>query len=125
VPVSSPHLPTEPVRSPDHTPVVTPTREEIYEAIAKYPKDLSNLTVTEVSKLMRNIGMGNYAEMFEAELVDGDMLTSMNAESLQSLNVSSFHITKLLKFIGGWRPNVLFHDVETQAKNTGIFQYKV
>jgi hypothetical protein len=92
-------------------PAVTPTREEIYEAIAKYPKDLSNLTVTEVGKLMHNIGMGNYAEMFEAELVDGVMLTSMNAESLQSLNVSSFHITKLLKFIGGWRPNLLHHNV--------------
>ena len=88
-------------------PVLTPEQhEEMYQAIAKYPTDLSKLTVTEVSRLLHNLGMGNYAEMFAEEMVDGDMLSSMNAENLQSLNLSPFHIKKLLKFVGGWRPNV-------------------
>ena len=88
-------------------PVFTPEQhEEMYQAIAKYPTDLSKLTVTEVSRLLHNLGMGNYAEMFAEEMVDGDMLNSMNAENLQSLNLSPFHIKKLLKFVGGWRPNV-------------------
>ena len=100
-PYSSSSLPT------NNMLVLTPEQhEEMYQAIAKYPTDLSKLTVTEVSRLLHNLGMGNYAEMFAAEMVDGDMLSSMNAENLQSLNLSPFHIKKLLKFVGGWRPNV-------------------
>ena len=112
VPVSPPHHkfsePNSNSSQPTNKmPVFTPEQhEEMYQAIAKYPTDLSKLTVTEVSRLLHSLGMGNYAEMFAEEMVDGDMLSSMNAENLQSLNLSPFHITKLLKFVGGWRPNV-------------------
>jgi hypothetical protein len=88
-------------------PIVTPEqeKEEIYQAIAKYPKDLTSLGVTDVSTLLNYLGMGNHAETFAAELIDGVMLASLDKENLESLNLSPFHATKLLKFIGGWRPN--------------------
>ena len=132
VPVSSPHHKfSEPDGSPSDSlpinkmPELTPEQhEEMYQAIAKYPTDLSKLSVTEVSRLLHNLGMGNYAEMFAAEMVDGDMLSSMNAETLQSLNLSPFHATKLAKFIGGWRPNAKCTDVETPVKEAEIFQYE-
>ncbi|CAB4021370.1 GRB2-associated and regulator of MAPK -like [Paramuricea clavata] len=87
-------------------PVPTPEqKEEIYEAISKYPTDLSSLSITDVSALLNYLGMRNYVETFEAELIDGAMLASMDKESLESLNLIPFHVTKLMKFIGGWRPN--------------------
>ncbi|XP_028412273.1 uncharacterized protein LOC114535088 [Dendronephthya gigantea] len=81
-------------------------KQAIYEAIARFPKDISGLSVADVSRLLRYLGMGSYVETFESELVDGDMLSSMDQDALESLNVSSFHVKKMLKFIGGWRPNV-------------------
>ena len=107
-------------------PVLSPEQhEEMYQAIAKYPTDLSKLSIIEVGRLLHSLGMGNYAEMFAEEMVDGDMLSSMNAENLQSLNLSPFHVTKLAKFIGGWRPNVKCTDVETPVKKAEIFQYEL
>ena len=81
-------------------------REEIYQAIARYPADLSGLSVAGVSRLLKDLGMENLVEIFAKELIDGPMLASMDKESLQSLDLSSFHIIKLLRFIGGWRPKV-------------------
>jgi hypothetical protein len=50
--------------------------------------------------------MGAYVETFENELIDGTMLMTLDQESLESLDVQIFHCKKLLRFIGGWRPNV-------------------
>jgi hypothetical protein len=108
---SNPALPTslpgQPPSLPTNImPVPTPEqKEEIYEAISKYPTDLSSLSITDVSALLNYLGMGKYVETFEAELIDGAMLASMDKESLESLNLIPFHVTKLMKFIGGWRPN--------------------
>ncbi|XP_028412271.1 titin-like [Dendronephthya gigantea] len=80
-------------------------RDEIYEELARYPLDLSVLDLTGVGGLLKRLGMGKYVETFKDEMIDGQMLVDMDKESLQSLNVSSFHIKKLLNFISGWRPN--------------------
>ncbi|XP_028412276.1 uncharacterized protein LOC114535092 [Dendronephthya gigantea] len=79
--------------------------EDIYQELAKYPLDLSDLGVAGVGRLLRNLGMEMYVERFKAEMIDGKILAELDKENLQSLDVSTFHITKLLKFIGGWRPN--------------------
>ena len=97
--IPSPPLPTT-------SPPQTEDRNAIYEAISRYPQDLSGLTVADVSKLLRYLGMKDYVETFANELIDGEMLTTLDQNSLQSLNVQSFHCNKLLRFIGGWRPNV-------------------
>ncbi|XP_028407364.1 uncharacterized protein LOC114529988 [Dendronephthya gigantea] len=81
-------------------------KEEIYEAIAKYPLDLSGLNVEAVGKLLVCLQMEKYVEIFKEEMIDGRMLSDMDKESLQSLNVSPFHVKKLLNFIGGWRPKL-------------------
>ena len=103
----TPFTPGQPPSLPTNKmPVPTPEqKEEIYEAISKYPTDLSSLSITDVSALLNYLGMGKYVETFEAELIDGAMLASMDKESLESLNLIPFHVTKLMKFIGGWRPN--------------------
>ena len=99
-PSDSPLLPTSKPLTPREQ------KEETYAAFTKYPLDLTTLSVSDVSRLLKYLGMGIYVELFAAELVDGEMLASMDKRLLQSLNVSAFHITKLLKFIGGWRPNL-------------------
>ncbi|XP_028412274.1 uncharacterized protein LOC114535089 [Dendronephthya gigantea] len=94
------------VATPEQTLTAEQEREEIYQTIAKYPLDLSGLNVADVGKLLIYLGMEKYVETFEDEFIDGSMLASLDKESLQSLNVGPFHVKKLLRFIGGWRPRV-------------------
>lgn len=75
-----------------------------YVNISKVPMDLSCLTVKEVSQLLEDLHMECYVETFEEELIDGGLLGKLKKDDLESLNVKSFHITKLLEFISGWRP---------------------
>lgn len=81
-------------------------REAIYDAISRYPQDLSSLSVAEVSRLLKYLEMKGNVERFEKEMIDGSMLITMDKESLQSLEVDTFHCNKLLRFIGGWRPKL-------------------
>ena len=92
-----------PTTTPSKSPVSE--KEEIYQAIARIPQDLTGLSVEDVCKLLEYLGMDCYIKTFAKELVDGDMLTSMDRESLESLNMSAFHVKKLIKFIEGWRPS--------------------
>ncbi|CAB4022340.1 GRB2-associated and regulator of MAPK -like [Paramuricea clavata] len=59
-----------------------------------------------VKRLLRYLGMSAFVETLENELIDGTMLMTLDQESLESLNVQTFHSKKLLRFIGGWRPDV-------------------
>ena len=91
---------------PPPPPAPRSNKEQIYEAIARIPRDLSPLTTTEVGKALTYLGMECYVIKFANEMIDGEMLQSIDEESLESLDVNKFHIKKLLKFIRGWRPNV-------------------
>jgi hypothetical protein len=91
---------------PSALPPETEDRQAIYEAISRYPQDLSGLGVADVSRLLRYLRLADYAETFENEFIDGSMLASLDQQSLQSLNLKPFHCKKLLDFINGWRPKV-------------------
>lgn len=79
-------------------------RESIYEAMYRYPQDLSSLSVTDVSQLLEYLEMKDYVKKFEKEMIDGSLLKTMDKGTLDALNVDKFHSRKLLEFIGGWRP---------------------
>ena len=70
------------------------------------PKDLSSLTVEGVGRLLASLNMACYAEKFDKEQVDGEILMELDEATLKSLNLMPFHVRKLLKVIAGWRPNV-------------------
>lgn len=80
--------------------------ESPYAVVARVPQDLSSLTVNDVSALLSNLNMGCYVKKFQNEMIDGNLLKSLDEEELQSLDVSAFHIKKLTRFINGWRPKV-------------------
>lgn len=80
------------------------TEEDPYVEISMIPEDLSLLGVQDVSRLLRILGIGCYVQKFEEEQIDGKMLMSLQKSEFESLDVTAFHITKLIKFINGWRP---------------------
>ena len=82
------------------------TSENPYDLIATVPLDLSGLSVTDVSNILKNLNMAQYAERFESELIDGDLLKQLSKPDLETFNMESLHCTKLLKFIQGWRPQL-------------------
>ena len=78
--------------------------EDLNGELVRIPHDLSPLTVYEVAQLLKNLHMNCYVKTFETEKIDGKLLKHLQEEDLQSLNVSSFHVKKMVKFINGWRP---------------------
>lgn len=71
-----------------------------------FSQDLKDLPVAGVVECLRNLCMGQYAELFQRNLINGKLLMELDAESLSHLGVRNpLHQKKLLKFINGWRPN--------------------
>lgn len=71
-----------------------------------FSQDLKDLSVVGVAECLTNLRMGQYAEMFQSNLIDGQILMELDLESLSHLGVRNpLHQKKLLKFINGWRPN--------------------
>lgn len=80
--------------------------ENPYALVSDIPLDLSALSVTEVSDILKNLNMGQYAESFEDEMIDGSLLKELKDSDLQSFQMTTIHRTKLLNFIKGWRPRL-------------------
>jgi len=69
-------------------------------------QDLKDLPVEGVEECLTNLHMGQYAETFQRNQIDGQLLMELDLESLTYLGVRNpLHQQKLLKFINGWRPN--------------------
>ncbi|XP_053395812.1 uncharacterized protein LOC123524018 [Mercenaria mercenaria] len=71
------------------------------------PDDISNLSVLEVSKSLRYIGMKDRVVIrFAREQIDGNMLSSLDVKLLREgfPELNSLDIKKVLDFVGGWRP---------------------
>jgi hypothetical protein len=70
------------------------------------PKNLSGLSVKDVTKILCVLDLERYAGIFEEELIDGAMLESMDEEILKSIGMKPFHVKRMIRFINGWRPNI-------------------
>lgn len=71
-----------------------------------FSQDLKDPSVAGVVECLTNLHMGQYAEMFQRNLIDGQLLMELDLESLSDLGVRNpLHQKKILKFIKGWRPN--------------------
>ncbi|CAB4022339.1 GRB2-associated and regulator of MAPK [Paramuricea clavata] len=104
IPLPSPPQTTKPLLPIKPPPQTQEDKQAIYEAISRFPQDLSGLSVADVSRLLGHLNLSDYVQTFENELIDGTMLVSLDQESLESLGVKPFHCKKLTDFIGGWRP---------------------
>ena len=73
---------------------------------AEFRKSLPNLSVSEVSELLRKLGLNKYVKSFVQEDVDGTMLLEMDDEMMQCIGIdNALHRKKLLMFIErGWTP---------------------
>lgn len=101
IPKKGPPPPIKPKPATKRTQSVTQPKEEEF----KVPDDLSQLTVREVSDLLRHFHFGEFVEVFAENLVDGGLLVSLDEEDLKSLGMNSFHCKKIKKIIfDGWRP---------------------
>ncbi len=105
IPYDPPVMPVAPQRNRGRPPSIH--AENPYELIAKVPLDLSGLSIAEVSDILKNLNMGQYAERFEDELIDGNLLKQLKEADLEAFQMQSLHRTKLLNFIGGWRPQLI------------------
>ena len=94
--------PVFPVRKALSASSVLPTQDQTDVLI---PTDLTSLSVQGVGRVLASLNMACYISTFQQEQIDGEMLMELDETGLQSLNVSPFHVVKLIKVISGWRPN--------------------
>ena len=72
---------------------------------APIPTDLSPLSAQGVGRVLASLNMACYISKFQEEQIDGAILMELDKTELQSLDISPFHVLKLIKVISGWRPN--------------------
>ncbi|KAM6971378.1 GRB2-associated and regulator of MAPK protein 1 isoform 1-T1 [Tautogolabrus adspersus] len=72
------------------------------------PSSLSGLTIEEVSKSLRFIGLpDDIVSLFVSEKIDGNLLLQLTEEILsEDFKLSKLQVKKLMQFINGWRPKI-------------------
>ena len=81
------------------------TSPSVFSSSLDFPDDLRSLSVSEVGDCLRKLNLERHVDTFEGNLIDGEMLLTLNEELLSSLGVSNmFEQKKVIKFIHGWRP---------------------
>ncbi|XP_068093419.1 GRB2-associated and regulator of MAPK protein 1 [Hyperolius riggenbachi] len=72
------------------------------------PSDLSGLSIEEVSKSLRFIGLSeDVVSFFVSEKIDGNLLVQLTEEILsEDFKLSKLQVKKILQFINGWRPKM-------------------
>ncbi|XP_046857851.1 uncharacterized protein LOC124451272 [Xenia sp. Carnegie-2017] len=104
---------------------VTPNRlieESPQKSISNVPFELSDIDVIAVADILRNLNMGEYADIFAKELIDGRLLMKLTESDLESFNMTAFHRSKLMKFIKAWSPVLVIrstslYEREAELKN--------
>ncbi|KAI1891201.1 hypothetical protein AGOR_G00141350 [Albula goreensis] len=72
------------------------------------PINLVGLSVEEVSKSLRFIGLSeDIVSLFAMERIDGSLLLQLTEEILsEDFKLNKLQVKKLMQFIGGWRPKI-------------------
>ncbi|XP_039646484.1 GRB2-associated and regulator of MAPK protein 1 isoform X1 [Perca fluviatilis] len=72
------------------------------------PSSLAGLSIEEVSKSLRFIGLpDDIVSLFVSEKIDGNLLLQLTEEILsEDFKLSKLQVKKLMQFINGWRPKV-------------------
>ncbi|KAM6900515.1 GRB2-associated and regulator of MAPK protein 1 [Xenentodon cancila] len=72
------------------------------------PSSLAGISIEEVSKCLKFIGLpDDIVSLFVSEKIDGNLLLQLTEEILsEDFKLSKLQVTKLMQFIGGWRPKI-------------------
>ncbi|XP_054478820.1 GRB2-associated and regulator of MAPK protein 1 isoform X2 [Anoplopoma fimbria] len=72
------------------------------------PSSLAGLSIEEVSKSLRFIGLpDDIVSLFVSEKIDGNLLLQLTEEILsEDFKLSKLQVKKLMQFINGWRPKI-------------------
>ncbi|XP_038160177.1 GRB2-associated and regulator of MAPK protein 1 [Cyprinodon tularosa] len=72
------------------------------------PPDLSGISIEEVSKCLKFIGLpDDIVSLFVSEKIDGNLLLQLTEEILsEDFQLSKLQVKKLMQFINGWRPKI-------------------
>lgn len=77
-------------------------------ALWQPPSSLAGLSIEEVSKSLRFIGLpDDIGSLFVSEKIDGNLLVQLTEEILsEDFKLSKLQVKKLMQFINGWRPKI-------------------
>lgn len=77
-------------------------------ALWQPPSSLAGLSIEEVAKSLRFIGLpDDIVSLFVSEKIDGNLLLQLTEEILsEDFKLSKLQVKKLMQFINGWRPKI-------------------
>ncbi|XP_078503295.1 GRB2-associated and regulator of MAPK protein 2 [Lissotriton helveticus] len=103
-------VPPMPSRSNLDTPCRTPgiSRLNGDGSVWHPPSDLSTLSVEEVSRCLRFIGLSeDVVSFFVRERIDGSIFVQLTEEILsEDFKLTKLQVKKIMQFIKGWRPKI-------------------
>ncbi|XP_054622415.1 GRB2-associated and regulator of MAPK protein 1 isoform X2 [Dunckerocampus dactyliophorus] len=88
------------------------TTQDLISSTSKHqwqpPPSLAGLSIEEVSKSLRFIGLpDDVVFVFTSEKIDGNLLMQLTEEILsEDFKLSKLQVKKLMQFINGWRPKI-------------------
>ncbi|KAG7524614.1 hypothetical protein JOB18_014520 [Solea senegalensis] len=88
---------------------LTPENPSLSPAVQwQPPSSLAGLSIEEVSKSLRFIGLpDDIVSLFVSEKIDGNLLLQLTEEILsEDFKLSKLQVKKLMQFINGWRPKI-------------------
>lgn len=91
--------------APRHPPL---SSANLWASIDDVPKDISSLSVEQVSACLNVLNLGHYVRSFREHQIDGALLACLDREVLVGdFRFRSFEAIKLVKFArDGWRPRI-------------------
>lgn len=94
--------------SPTLTPAASAATATTAAAQWQPPSSLAGLSIEEVSKSLRFIGLpDDIVSLFVSEKIDGNLLLQLTEEILsEDFKLSKLQVKKLMQFINGWRPKI-------------------
>ncbi len=109
-----PELPPEELRKPStiSVPDIPYDDEDLYDEINpvakkafKIPKDLTKLSTTDISEVLRALNMSEHVPKFRNDQIDGEIFKSLDDKTLGALGViDPVQRLKVKKLLKGWRP---------------------
>ncbi|XP_028406186.1 uncharacterized protein LOC114528708 [Dendronephthya gigantea] len=107
-----PSIPPEELRKPStiSVPDIPYDDEDLYDEIEpkksfKIPKDLSKLSTSDMSEVLRALNMAEHVPKFRNEQIDGEIFKSLDEKTLGALGViDPVQRLKVKKLLKGWRP---------------------
>lgn len=68
--------------------------------------EIKRMSIRELCGVLKELRLERHVETFKENLIDGELLCTLEDEELKDIGLNNFEIKKLVKYENGWRPKM-------------------